>query len=98
MYRQLFSQSWDHKANAFIMFINIKKACDSVPQTAMWTGFRKLAVPKQTITLFQSFDENMQARIHQDGTLLEEINVDNRLREGRVADVLFNLHAYLIVE
>ena len=45
------------------------------------------------------FHQDMQAQIQMNGTLLEEIDVTNGLRQGCcMAPVLFNLYACLVVE
>ena len=40
---------------AFILFIDLRKAYDSVPHWAMWLALAKLGVPSSTIQLIQSF-------------------------------------------
>ena len=77
----------------------LKKAYDSVPRVAMWTALRKLGVPEPIIELIRSFHQDMQAQIQMNGTLLEEIDVTNGLRQGCcMAPVLFNLYTCLVVE
>ena len=39
-------------------------------------------VPQQTITLIRSFHEDMKAQIRLNNKLLEEISIDNGLRQG----------------
>ena len=59
----------------------------------------KLGVPEDTISLIQSFHLGMRAVIRLEGTLLEEISVENELRQGCcMAPVLFNLYTCLVVE
>ena len=97
--RQLVEKSWEHKTKTFFMFIDLKKAYDSMPRAALWVALKKLGVPQQTITLIQSFHEDMKAQIRLDNTLLEEISVDNGLQQGCcMAPVLFNLYASLVLE
>ena len=97
--RQLIEKSWEHKTKNFFSFIDLKKAYDSVPRTAMWLALEKLGVPQQTITLIRSFHDGMEAHIRVDNTLLEEIKVGNGLRQGCcLAPVLFNLYVSLVFE
>ena len=53
--RQLVEKSWEHSSNVCLTFIDLKKAYDSVPREALWMALRKLGVPKDTISLIQSF-------------------------------------------
>ena len=58
-------------------------------------------MPEKTIQLIRSFldRQGMRARVRLDGVVLEEISVQNGLRQGRcMAPVLFNLYASLAVE
>ena len=86
-------KSWVHKAKAFLVFIDLRKAYDSVPQEALWVTLRKLGVPDQLIDIIRSFHEDMKAQIRLDDTLLEEIEVGNGLMQGCcIAPALFNLY------
>ena len=62
-------------------------------------ALRKLGVPEETISLIQSFHLGMRAVIRLEGTSLEEISVENGLRQGCcMAPVLFNLYTCLVVQ
>ena len=53
-------------------------------------------MPEVTINLIKSFHLGMKAAIRLEGTLLEEIDVENGLRQGCcMAPVLFNLYTYM---
>ena len=96
---QLIEKSWEHKSKAFFAFIDLKKTYDSVPRKAMWLALGKLGVLEQIIHLIKSFHEDMRARIRIEGVTLEEIRVQNGLRQGCcMAPVLFNLYTCLAVE
>lgn len=97
--RQLVEKSWEHESKAFFTFIDLKKAYDSVPREAMWAVLQKLGVPENTIKLIQSFHQDMRARIRLEGSCLEEISVQNGLRQGCcMAPVLFNLYTCVALE
>ena len=97
--RQLVEKSWEHRSKVFLLFIDLRKAYDSVPCAAMWKALGKLGVPEPVIELIRSFHQNMQVQIQLNGNLLEEIDVTNGLRQGCcMAPVLFNLYACLVVE
>ena len=97
--RQMVEKSWEHKAKAFLVFIDLRKAYDSVPREAMWVALHKLGVPDQLVQIIQSFHLDMKAQIRLGDTLLEEIDVDNGLRQGCcMAPALFNLYSCVVVE
>ena len=47
----------------------------------MWLARRKLGMPDTLIDIIRSFHDNMNASIGVDGELLEEIEVNNELRQ-----------------
>jgi len=47
--RQFVEKSWEHQSKAFLTFIDLKKAYDSIPRHAMWLALEKLGVPEQTM-------------------------------------------------
>ena len=38
--RQLVEKSWEHQAKMFFIFIDLRKAYDSVPRAALWQALR----------------------------------------------------------
>ena len=65
----------------------------------MWVALRKLGVRDQLVEIIQSFHQNMKAQTHPGDTLLEEIDVDNGVRQGCcMAPALFNLYLCEFVE
>ena len=97
--RQLMKKSWEHRAKTFFTFIDLKKAYDSVPRRGMWLVLKKLGVPEKSVNLIRAFHTSMKAKIRLDGELLQDINVENGLRQGCcMAPVLFNLYTTLVIE
>ena len=65
----------------------------------MWLALKKLGVPERAVNLIEAFHSNMKAKIRMDGELLEDIRVENGLRQGCcMAPVLFNLYTTLVIE
>ena len=80
----------EHQAKQFFIFVDLKKVYDSVSREALWLALRKLGVPV-LIDIIRSFHDNMNASIRVDGELLEEIEVNNGLRQGcSMPPTLFN--------
>ena len=60
---------------------------------------KRLGVPDTLIDIVKSFHEGMEAKIRLDQKLLEEIEVNNGLRQGcTLAPTLFNLYACAVQE
>ena len=97
--RQLVEKTWEHKPRAFLIYIDLKKAYDSVPRAALWAVLKKLGIPESLIELIGAFHNNMKAQIRLDDCLLHEIDVENGLRQGCcMAPVLFNLYSCAVIE
>ena len=89
----------EHRTKQFFIFIDLRKAYDSVPRGALWKVLRKLGVPDVLVNIVRSFHENMTAQIRLDRELLEGIRVNNGLRQGcTIAPTLFNLYSCVVTE
>ena len=97
--RQIIEKSWEHKSKSFLVFIDLKKAYDSVPRSALWKVLKKLGVPDTMVELIRSFHSGMQAQIRLSDTMLDPIDINNGLRQGcTMAPVLFNLYSCAMIE
>ena len=59
----------------FIMFVDLKKAYDSVPRNALWTVLTKCGVPPAILSIIQSFDDGMQAGIKVESAVTDNFEV-----------------------
>ena len=97
--RQLAEKAVEHHTKQFFVFVDLRKAYDSVPREAMWRVLKKLGVPEVLVEIVKSFHTDMQARVRVDGELLDDIEVNNGLRQGcTMAPTLFNLYACAVAE
>ena len=97
--RQLAEKAVEHQAKQFFVFVDLRKAYDSVLREAMWMVLRKMGVPDVLVEIIKSFHSDMKARVRLDGELLEEIEVTNGLRQGcTMAPSLFNLYACAVAD
>ena len=78
--RQLTEKTIEHQKKLFLLFIDIRKAYDSISHALLWRALEKLGVLDTLISLVRSFHEGMQAWVRVNGDLLEEISVENGLR------------------
>jgi hypothetical protein len=78
---QLVEISWEYKSKAYFTIIYHSVSSDA-----------KLGVSEENIRISRSFHQDIRPRIHLDGETVEEIQVQNGLRQDCcMALVLFNL-------
>ena len=53
----------EHEDSLFIMFIDLKKAYNSVPRSALWSILVKCGVPPTMLNIIKSFHEGMEASV-----------------------------------
>jgi len=99
MVRQLTEKAIEHDTMQYFVFVDLRKAYDSVPRAALWLALLKLGVPETLVEIVKSFHDNMEAGVRVDGELLEEFEVTNGLRQGcTMAPTLFNLYSCIVAE
>jgi len=99
MVRQLAEKAIEHNSKQYFVFVDLRKAYDSVPRAALWVALEKLGVPKELVELVKSFHDDTRAEVRVDGELLQSIEVKNGLRQGcTMAPTLFNIYASVVAE
>lgn len=89
--RQVIEKLYEHRTSGYLVFIDLRKAYDSVPREALWAVLRKFGVPDVVVDLIESFHSDMTATVR-GGAPAKAISVENGLRQGCVmAPVLFNI-------
>lgn len=97
--RQIHEKVIEHRSKAFCVFIDLKKAYDSVPRDGLWSVLQRLGVPPKLTAIIKAFHTDMSTRLRLDGGTSEPIEVRNGLRQGCcMAPVLFNLYMCAVVE
>lgn len=96
---QIVEKLFEHRTPGHLVFIDLKKAYDSVPRKALWRALEVLGAPPQLIRMVQAFHEDMTAAVRFSGAVSSSFPVHNGLRQGcSMAPVLFNLFLALVVE
>ena len=96
--QQLVEKAQEHQELLFTLFVDLRKAYDSVPRLALWQVLKKLGVPPQMLKIITSFHEDTQAEVRIGGALSESFRVRNGLRQGCTqAPTLFNLFFSAVV-
>ena len=97
--RQLVEKSREHNDSLFILFVDLRKAYDSVPRQALWCVLEKYGVPPAMLSLIKSLHEGMSATVRVGDSTTEWIEVTNGLRQGcTLAPTLFNLYFSAVVD
>ena len=80
--RQLAEKALKLRTKQYFVFVNPKKAYDSVPCEALWSVLGKLGMPEVLLEIIKSFHLEMEARIQVDGKLLDRIEIKNGWRQN----------------
>ena len=80
--RQLMEKTKEHSTKFFMLFVDLRKAYDSVPQQALWLVSQKYGIPPTLVNLIKSLHEDMAAEVRVDGATSPGIKVTNGLRQG----------------
>ena len=61
--RQLVEKCREHDDVLFMLFVDLRKAYDSVPRSALWKVLGKCGVPPAMLSIIQSIHDGMQAEV-----------------------------------
>ena len=64
------------------LFVDLRKAYDSVPWQALWCVLEKYGVPPTMVSVIKSFHEGMTAVVRVGDSITDDIEVTNGLRQG----------------
>ena len=97
--RQISEKLYEHRCSGFMVFVDLRKAYDSVTRKCMWEILRKAGVPDKLVTIISSFHTSMSANLSIPGIEAEPIEVQNGLRQGCcMAPVLFNIFMWAVFQ
>ena len=97
--RYLTRKSIEHWTKHHLIFVDLKKAYDSVPLLPLLVALRKLGVTEHLIDVIIYLNDNMKAKLEIDGEMLREIEVENYFQQDcTMAHVLFNIYACVMAE
>ena len=82
--RQLVEKAIEHNTKMFLLFVDLRKAYDSVSRAALWCPLQKYGVPDVMIELIWSFHDGMSATVTVGGGRSEPFLVQNGLHQGCV--------------
>ncbi len=80
--RQIVEMAREHNTKVYMLFVDHRKAYDSIPRQALWLVLRKYGIPSVMVNLIQSLHEGMKAEVTVNGSVTSEIAVQNGLCQG----------------
>ena len=90
-------KSYEHRQKLLCVFVDLRKAYDSVPRETLWLALERLGVPPTLLSVITNFHSGTQASVRVKGATTDEFV--NGLRQGYVmAPVLFNLYFAVVME
>ena len=90
--RQIQEKCVEQRKDLSCVFIDLKKAYDSVDRHVLWVVLTKFGIPSKLLQIIQSLHVGMEGRVVMNGSRSEEFDINHGLRQGCVlAPVLFNL-------
>ena len=61
--RQLVEKAREHGKSLYVLFVDLRKAYDSVPRQALWKVLEKYGVPVKMLNVIKSFHKGMHAEV-----------------------------------
>ena len=96
--RQLIEKAREHNTQNFILFIDLRKAYDSIPRVHLLSVLERYGIPPTLVSTVRSLHDDMKAEVTVNGQLSPDFEVKNGLRQGCVvAPSLFNLYFNLVI-
>ena len=91
--RQLVEKSREHDESLFVLFVDLRKAYNSVPRQALWRVLEEYGVPPTMVSVIKSFHEGITAVVRVGDSITDDIEVTNGLRlRCTLAPTRFNLY------
>ena len=91
--RQLIEKCREQHSDAWLAFIDLTKAFDTVNRRMLWTVLSRFGCPPRFLAILKCFHDDMQARVVAGGGESEPFDVNVGVKQGCViAPVLFNLY------
>ena len=82
--RQITEKCIEKQESVHWLFLDLKKAFDSVNREAAWKLFKKIGMPEGFVKLLRGLHDDMEARVRVGSNLSEPFNINNGLRQGCV--------------
>ena len=75
--RQMMEKAREHNTKVYMLFVNLRKVYDSMPQQAVWLVLEKYGIPPLLVRLIQSLHDGMKVEVSVGGATTPVIEVSN---------------------
>ena len=79
--RQLIEKAIEHQSELHILFVDVRKAYDSVPRSALWMVPEKFCIPPRMLDIIGSLHNGMSANVRVRGRVSDAFSVRHGLRQ-----------------
>ncbi|KAJ0183487.1 hypothetical protein K1T71_001463 [Dendrolimus kikuchii] len=91
--KQLQEKCLEQHRSLNMCFVDLEKAFDRVPRSALWTVLSKAGCPDKLLLLIRQFHDGMTARVQHENDLTSHISVTSGVKQGCVmAPTLFAVY------
>lgn len=91
--RQLQEKCIEQHMPLYQVFVDLTKAFDTVNRNALWRVLEKVGCPPDFVRMITELHRDMKARFTFNGTLSDEIPIDNGVKQGDIlAPTLFSIY------
>ena len=94
--RQLQEKCIEQHVPLYQVFVDLTKAFGTVNRDALWEILGKLGCPPTFVKMFKQLHRNMKARVTFNGSLSEEISIDNGVKQGDIPALTCSLYTLLL--
>jgi hypothetical protein len=96
--RQLQEKCIEQHVPLYQVFVDLTKAFDTVNRDALWKILGKLGCPPRFVKMFKELHRDMKARVTFNGSLSDEICIDNGVKQGDIpAPTLFSIYFSVVL-
>jgi hypothetical protein len=87
---QILEKNWEYNETVHQLFIDFKKACDSVRKEVLYNILIEFGVPMKLVKLINMCLNEKYSKIHIGKHLSDNVPIHNDLKRGALSPLLFN--------
>jgi hypothetical protein len=88
--RQILEKKWEYNGTVHQLFIEFKKAYDSVRREALYNILIEFGIPRKLVGLIKMCSNETHSRVRMGKNLLDKFPIQNGLKQDGLSPLLFN--------